>query len=460
VFVRACLSSSRTVGPRVCENLASRFFRIVALVEDTKGRGRRVHQTLPANWGKVWSTSPDRLRPPTRLSRAPSVENAHARGCDANRQRQRRRSAPLPRCASMNERRGAKRRANEGLATVPTTEASGQITVVMCAESNETGPAAVLLLASIRRLSRPWAEANVLCFSPRAAHRPGERVRSALISMGAEVVEETLNDRWLDLPHSNKVLAAAWAERRGAHDDTIVVLDSDTVFVGQPELGVAPGTAAVAPVWLAGLGSEGPDDPLDNFWSVAESVTGLKRRDGFVQPLLEPRRIRPYFNSGLVVSRAGNLLMETWLSAYFDLLASERFRQLLKVLSVNEDRYARPTAYLDQVALALALSTVEVDSLSPIHNCPIHYLERVEEPWRSRIPDEAVHIHYLTYLSSTATRREIFRRFTKGAHVEQDLRRHLDQLPAQAVTWPPVFAPWFQMVRGAWQEVLELIGRD
>jgi hypothetical protein len=332
------------------------------------------------------------------------------------------------------------------------------INLVMCAEDNETGPAAVLLLASLRRLSAPWGEANVFCFSPRRGHEPHGSVRSALVGMGAELVNEPLNERWVDLPHSNKVLAAAWVEQRSASGETIAVVDSDTIFTADPQLTIAPGTAAVAPVWLAGLASEGDDDPLEVLWQVAESSAALQRRAGFITPLLERKDIRPYYNSGLVVVRAGDLVLGTWRETYTRLLADDRFRGIVDLLSTSETNYARATAYLDQVALALALSTVEVDPLAPLYNCPIHYLDMIEEPWRSVIPKRVVHVHHLKYLCSATSRKEIFGRIADGAVLESQLLQHLDNLPIQVVTWPPTFAPWFQTVTDQWRKALSIAG--
>ena len=332
------------------------------------------------------------------------------------------------------------------------------ITVVMCAEDNETGPAAALLLASLRRLSQPWAGADVLCFSPREGHSPCGTVRSALVGMGAELIDDTLNDRWVDLPRSNKVLAAAWAERRCAPGETIVVVDSDTIFTADPQLTVAPGTAAVTPVWLSGLASEGYGDPLEALWQVAESTCGLERRSGFISPLLENKSIRPYFNSGLIAVRAADLLLGSWLTAYSALLAHDRFTRIVNMLSTNENDYGCATAYLDQVALALALSTVDVEPLPPIYNCPIHYLDRIDEPWRSIIPSTVVHVHYLKYLCSEATRTAIFGRIANGVLIERQLRDHLRELPCQDVAWPPTFALWFQAVTDHWRSILSVAG--
>ena len=141
---------------------------------------------------------------------------------------------------------------NLGLADRPSEDS--RLTIVVCAEDNDTGPAAALLVASLRRLPGPWADADVLCFSPRARRTVSPKVRQALQALNVEFVGETLNDRWIDLPHSNKVLAAAWAERRAGGRGIIAVLDSDSIFTSDPETGLGIEAPAVSPVWLAGFG--------------------------------------------------------------------------------------------------------------------------------------------------------------------------------------------------------------
>ena len=122
---------------------------------------------------------------------------------------------------------------------------------------------------------------------------------------------------------------------------------------------------------------------------------------GHLRSLLDCEKIRPYFNSGFVIAPARSGLMRSWLQSYTALLSSEGFRNLIMELSTGSKVYEKATTFLDQVALALALSTVDrVDILPPIYNCPIHYVERFPEPWRSRTSNEVRHVHYLDYLHS------------------------------------------------------------
>ncbi|MEZ5288742.1 MAG: hypothetical protein R2712_28860 [Vicinamibacterales bacterium] len=89
-------------------------------------------------------------------------------------------------------------------------------------------------------------------------------MRYALERLQVNYVERPLNLVCPGTGSANRVFAAAWAEPLAA-TEWIVVLDSDTVFLDEPEL-PADADVAVRPADTKGSATSGPDDPFEDYW--------------------------------------------------------------------------------------------------------------------------------------------------------------------------------------------------
>ena len=147
------------------------------------------------------------------------------------------------------------------------------MTFVLCIENNAIRAQALLLCESIRQFGGRHRDAPILAVAPRPGLGVDGETRRRLEAMDVEYVEEPLNLVCPEYGSANRVFAAAWAERR-ARSEWIVVLDSDTVFLGSWSC-PRDADVAVRPVDSKGSATEGPGDPFEEYWSRLAAIQGV-----------------------------------------------------------------------------------------------------------------------------------------------------------------------------------------
>ncbi len=120
-------------------------------------------------------------------------------------------------------------------------------------------------------------------------------------------------------------MAHAFAAARAEADalgqtDVLAWLSPNTLVLGEPgDFLLGSGvTFGFRPVHHTLIGSRF-DEPLDPFWSLIYELCGVP--DGRVFPMethVDGATIRPYFNSGVLVSRPGRGLMKAWRDRYVE----------------------------------------------------------------------------------------------------------------------------------------------
>ena len=120
-----------------------------------------------------------------------------------------------------------------------------------------------------------------------------------------------------EFPFAVKVFAAAAAESlaRG-QADYLAWMDSDSIVVSEPKaLLLSDGKdLGYRPVDHTLIGSP-YDAPIDRFWESIYRHCGVPESRGFPFPMVtsvDERRIRPYFNAGLLVVRPERGLLQSW----------------------------------------------------------------------------------------------------------------------------------------------------
>ena len=175
-------------------------------------------------------------------------------------------------------------------------------TFALCIENNAIRDQALLLCESIRQFGGRYRDSPILAFSPRAGLAVDGDTRRVLADMGVQYVDEPLNTTCREYVSANRVFAGAWAE---AHSDTdfIVVLDSDTVYLREPEM---PTTVDVAarPVDSKGSATRGPGDAFEDYWVALCAMCGVPiDRLPYLRATVDGQRIRASYNGGLIVCR-------------------------------------------------------------------------------------------------------------------------------------------------------------
>lgn len=255
---------------------------------------------------------------------------------------------------------------------------------VACVEAGRLEGEALLLCDSIRRFGGAHAASPISAYRPREGEPLSAPTRDRLLALDVELIEDPLNQEHAYYPLANKVYAAAHAEST-TEQETIVVCDSDAVFLSEPsELVLAPGiVAAAAPVGRVGDGSTGPGHDNDPYWERLYELAGVSERP-FTETALRGRRIRAYWNTGLVALRRDAGLGQQWLDVLKTLIAERHFPE-------------RGIDHVEQLAFAAALArrAGEVAKLSPAYNYRITRRDRLRGPAAELDLPDIAHVHYM-----------------------------------------------------------------
>jgi lipopolysaccharide biosynthesis glycosyltransferase len=172
------------------------------------------------------------------------------------------------------------------------------------------------MIESLRRWGGSLANAPLIAVTPRAGPRIGATTHASFEKHEVRYVRESTSSRYAWFRFYNKPLAVAAADAIAA-TDTIGWLDSDILFVGDPELlRLAEGEDFAACASDKEMGSSGPADPFDRIWRANCEALGIDLEAlPWVETEREKVRIRRYWNGGVFVYRRqsgfGNHYLET-----------------------------------------------------------------------------------------------------------------------------------------------------
>ena len=138
---------------------------------------------------------------------------------------------------------------------------------VACIEGGALEAQTLLLFDSIRLHTGRFKDCSLYALSPRAGHSISLDARRRLNDLGAHYTDAILNTECPEYGPANRVIAAAYIEDLRRHD-TLVILDSDTLFLREPCEFILPLhiDVAVRPVDVKGMSTGGPKDSCDAYW--------------------------------------------------------------------------------------------------------------------------------------------------------------------------------------------------
>lgn len=274
-----------------------------------------------------------------------------------------------------------------------------EIAFLICVEANRLEPQARLLCESIRRFGGRYRQAPILAVSPRPHLAPGPEARAHLERLGVTCVVEPLNETGSPYGTINRIVAGAWAEA-ASDRPYLVVLDTDTVFVGEPSFVRAD--VGVRPVDVEGSASSGAGDPLDDYWARLCRFGGIDlARLPWVSTTIDRVPIRASYNGGFTVVRRELGILQKTREVFFASLA-EGLRPLAgSGLDVRASTgLVGPEASewwgSSQAALSVAIwaSTSDVHTFDERYNVPLHLLADPGRSWPLRAGVEPVLLHY------------------------------------------------------------------
>lgn len=257
------------------------------------------------------------------------------------------------------------------------------VAFIACVEHGNLENQAVLLFRSIRKYAGKYKNAPIYSFQPRNGTPLKEDTLKAFEELGIVHSTEKLNAEFHYYPRANKIFACAKAEER-LKEDILVFLDSDTVVVNEPgDFELTEGVVtAICPVHSKNRGSTGRGDPNDRYWKKLYSICNAPEAP-FVETVVDRKRIRSYWNSGLVVMRRSEGLFQQW---------RDNFIKLMKAGHIPDGQIA----FVEQIALAPTLAKVSnrIKILDYRYNYPLPKRSLLVEPYCSAQLEDLIHIHY------------------------------------------------------------------
>ena len=280
--------------------------------------------------------------------------------------------------------------------------AAPDVGFVACIEAGVLECQALLLFESIRRYTGRFSDCAIYAVSPRAGYGISEAARRRLARLGVEHVERVLNSGCPHYGSANRVAAAAHIEATTRHE-TLVVLDSDTLFTREPEALALPPErdVAVRPVDVKGICTSGPHDPCDQYWEALCRCCGVDYDAiPWRRSFIDRHPIKANYNAGLVIARGGLGILRRWGAFFFESIRRGlRPRTSARRFRAGAGWVEPPAGILwgsNQAALSLAIwsSTQRVDELPATYNYPLHKHHELDPPLARALLPDLVHVHY------------------------------------------------------------------
>lgn len=307
-----------------------------------------------------------------------------------------------------------------------------EITFLICVEANRLEPQARLLCESIRTFGGRYRQAPIIAVSPRLPLALGSEARAHLEALGVTYVVEPLNETGSPYGAINRIVAGAWAETLSPRP-YLVVLDTDTAFVGEPEFVRAD--VGVRPVDIKGSASSGPGDPLDAYWTRLCRLGSIDpSRLPMISTTIDKIRIRASYNSGFTVIRRDLGSLQKTREIFFASLA-ENLRPLAG-RELNVFASTGPVGHeasewwgSSQAALSVAIwsKTSDVYTYDERYNIPLNNLGGPGQSWPLRPGFEPIllHYHHLAEPAYQAQLREVLARIGCSAEVRRWIEERL-----------------------------------
>jgi hypothetical protein len=290
---------------------------------------------------------------------------------------------------------------------------ASEIAYLLCVEANRLEPQARLLCESIRTFTGHYRQAPIIAVSPRPHLALGPAARAHLEALDVIYVVEPLNDTGSPYGSINRVVAGAWAETVSPQP-YLVLLDTDTVFLGEPHFVRAD--AGVRPVDVKGSASSGVDDPLDAYWTRMCTLGGIDpSRLPMIATALDSVAIRASYNGGFTVFRRDCGILQRTREILLASLA-ENLRPLagraLNILSSTGLVGLEASEWWgsSQAAMSVAIwsKTSDVYTFDERYDVPLHILASPDQRWPMGAGFTPILLHY-HYLAEVQYREQFLR---------------------------------------------------
>ena len=272
----------------------------------------------------------------------------------------------------------------------------GDLEFCILTEAGVLEAQALLLCRSIRRFAGAYASSSIVAVSPRPSRRPGRRTRRELEELGVEYLELDVHSVCPDYGTTFRIHALAHLSRRPG-PPILVQIDSDTLFLAEPDFSLQGVDVAARPVDVKGMCTTGEGDPFDPYW---RNLCTLCEVDYALLPevvtTVDRKKVRANYNGGLVVAKRSSGIFERTEEFFLKLAAANarpfagtgtRVKSGVEIVSLKGSEYWGSGQAAQALAVISQGSSVQI--LPPSYNVPLHLFDAFE-PSRT----EPIHVHY------------------------------------------------------------------
>ena len=247
---------------------------------------------------------------------------------------------------------------------------SQPIVFVICTEAGSLEQESLLLVESIRKFAGGLKDTPIYSFQVREGYEISSPTLNSFKSFNVIHQKLVLNSKYPNYPLANKPLLAAYVEQN-IDTEIIVFLDSDIVLFSEPKEFLLPPEYEIGlrPEHHKKIGSEGKGDSNEAYWQKIYKLAGVKE-ELFVTTTVDRKKIRAYWNSGVIAVRRKAGIFTAWKHNF------EKLAETEDVSSINKANF-----YFEQSMFSATVSamTKKIWNFSPGYNYPIHYHNTLPE---------------------------------------------------------------------------------
>ncbi len=245
--------------------------------------------------------------------------------------------------------------------------------IFACLASPGEGAREALLLAkSIRTFAGGLADNPIWVLFPETEDKLAPQIETGFRSLNVRLIPFALSEETGAFPFAAKTFAAARAEALAEDKSEFLVwMDRDSIVLQEPGTLRLPRGKVLGyrPVDHTLIGSP-YDSPVDRFWELVYRLCDVPADKIFpMTASVDQKRIRPYFNAGMLVVRPERKLLRAW---------GENFA-MFYLAPPFEPFYEQDILYRIFIHQAILTGTIlsrsdrgELHQLPPLINYPLH----------------------------------------------------------------------------------------
>ncbi|MCU0550691.1 MAG: hypothetical protein MUC48_15190 [Leptolyngbya sp. Prado105] len=257
------------------------------------------------------------------------------------------------------------------------------IALIICTEPGRLENQSVLLAQSIRAFGGQLKDVPIYSYHPRAGAGISEQTLAKFEALQVKHQQIELNTEFPNYYLANKPITCAYAENT-LDAEFLVFVDSDQCIFQEPTEFLLPDGYSVGlrPEYGKGIGSSGEGDKQDSYWQTIYHLLDVKT-ERFVTTPIGERRIRAYWNAGLVVTRRSARIFNAW---------KQNFEKVMRLgIAPVQGNYMVEQSMLSATICALDAS---VYTLPIAYNYPLPLHDRVSPSFKLQHFDELVTMHH------------------------------------------------------------------